>query len=91
MPDGDAALRCIEKLSHGWCRDGISGQLSHAEAFEHKAKNALMLIESYGFVATLGQRTDDDGRYVATAGCEVEGIGFVEHNDKRAVLLELAL
>jgi hypothetical protein len=47
-----------------------------------------MLIESDGFISALGQRTDDDGRYVAATGSEVERIGFVEHNDEQAVLLK---
>jgi len=89
VSDRDAALRCIEKLPHGWGRGGISRQLSYAEAFEHQAKNTLMLIESDGLVAPLGQRTDDHGRYVAAAGSEVKGIGFIEDNDEQAVLLEL--
>jgi len=38
-----------------------------------------MLIESDGLVATLGQRTDDDGGYVAATGSEVESVGLVEH------------
>ncbi len=58
-PSWGTALRCSEKFPHGWCRGGISGQLSHAEAFERQAQNALMLIESDGLVATLGQWADD--------------------------------
>ncbi len=38
----------------------------------------MMLIESDGLVATLGQRADDDGGYVAATGSEVEGVGFVK-------------
>jgi len=45
---------------------------------ERQAKNALMLIESDGLVATLGQRADDDGGYVAATGSEVDGVGFVK-------------
>ncbi len=48
-----------------------------------------MLIESDGLVATLGQRTDDDGGYVAATGSEVESVGLVEHDDEQAVNLKL--
>src|ERR1700737_4298499 len=43
-------LRRAEKLPHGWCCSGISGGFRQAEAFEHQAKNALMLIEIDGLV-----------------------------------------
>src|SRR5712664_2557707 len=41
-----------EKLPHGWCCGGVSGKLGYAQALERQAKNALMLIESDGLVAT---------------------------------------
>src|SRR5467141_189588 len=48
-----------------------------------------MLIESDGLVATLGQRADDDGGYVAATGSEVEGVGFVKDDNEQAADLKL--
>ena len=48
-----------------------------------------MLIESDGLVTTLGQRTGDDGGYVAAPGSEVEGVGFVKDDNEQAVDLKL--
>ncbi len=50
-----------------------------------------MLIESDGLVATLRQRTDDDGGHVAAPGCEVQSVRFVKDNDEQAVFLEHGL
>ena len=49
----------------------------------------MMLIESDGLVTTLGQRTGDDGGYVAAPGSEVEGVGFVKDDNEQAVDLKL--
>ena len=48
----------------------------------------MMLIESDGLVATLRQRADDDGGHMASAGCEIQSVRFVKHNDEEPVFLE---
>lgn len=48
-----------------------------------------MLVEGYGFVPALGQGANDDGGYMPASGSHVEGVGFVEDNDEKAVFLKL--
>jgi hypothetical protein len=85
----NSALRRVREFPHGWDGGGVSGELGYAEAFEHEAEDALMLVEGDGFVCALGKRTDDDSGYVAATGSEVEVVGFVEDNNEKTVVLKL--
>src|ERR1700730_6285656 len=87
-PTVSYVLGRIAKLPHDWRCCGPPGQLRHPKAFERQAKNALMLIESDRLIATLAQRTDDDGSDVASARSEIHSVGFVKDDDEEAIFLE---
>ena len=78
-----------KEFPHGWGCGGVCGEPGYAEAFEHEAEDALMLVEGDGSVCPLGKRTDHDGGYVAATGGEVESVSLVEHDDQQTIDLKL--
>lgn len=87
--DRHHGLRRVKEFPHGWSGGGVSGELGYAEAFDHEAEDALMLVECDGFVRAFGKRADDDSGYVAATGSEVEVVGFVKDDNEQAVVLKL--
>jgi hypothetical protein len=77
-PSGDKSvghpsggLRCVEEFPHSRSCCGVAGALCYAEAFEHEAENALVLVEGDRFVYAFGKRANHDSDHVTTAGSEV--------------------
>ncbi|HXN23348.1 MAG TPA: hypothetical protein VOA41_11470 [Candidatus Dormibacteraeota bacterium] len=51
----NSALRPVKECPHGWGGGGVSGALGYAKALEHKAEDALMLVEGDGLYARLAK------------------------------------
>jgi len=79
----------VKEFPHGRSCSGVTGALCYAEAFEHEAENALVLVEGDRSVSRLGKRTDDDSDHVTTTGSEVEIACLIEKDDEEAILLKL--
>jgi hypothetical protein len=61
----------LEELPHSWRRGGSAGKRLDAQAFEHQAKDTLMLVERGGLITSARKRWTDENRRDTTSAVRV--------------------